>query len=1146
MEEQRDMLRLSRSHRRRLRGHTHRTLFRVELLEDRSLLAGFMVTTTADTGAGSLRQAILDSNATPGPNTIDFKIGTGEQSISPLSPLPSITTPVTIDGTTQPGYTGTPVITIDGTRVTGDGLVLGLTATSSSAGSTIKGLRIELFSGSALIITTDSNLVESNILGFNGTGIELKFGLSANPVTQNTIGGSTNGDGNDIIFSGRDGIEMLIGSDMNAVEGNIIEQSGGNGVEISNASHNVIGGTVTGAGNSILSNSGNGVLIAGTFASDNVVEGNDIGTDGTFGAPNSNGVVVSSSSNTIGGTTVAARNVISANTQDGVLITGNQNVVEGNYVGTGETGTEALGNGSSGVEVNSSSDNTIGGVSGTAGNLILGNRREGILITNLGGTNSVVGNTIRANSDNGIWISDFTHRNTIGGISGNDISDNLGDDVLIQSSSSNVLAGNVLNASLRDGVEITGISISNTIGGTTAPAGNLIENLLADGVAIESPLAQLNILEGNRITENAIGVELIDSIANVIGGTAAGAGNVISQNHGNGISISALATKDLVLGNFIGTDASGQFASPNGVDGVDLNGAAFITIGGTASGAGNVISGNLGSGIKITTNATGVQVLGNDIGTNAAGSSPLPNGSFGVYLTNATSNTIGGIGAGSRNVISGNAASGIGLEAGATNNQVLGNDIGTDSTGLKSLPNGVDGVDLDKALADTVGGSAAGAGNLISGNAGNGISLTAGATSIQVLGNFIGTDSSGTKSLPNAGDGVNFASVAGNTIGGTATGDRNVVSGNAGSGIDFTSAANDNLVVGNYVGTDVSGESPLGNVNGISITSAMGNTVGGIAPGAVNIISGNTSIGIQISNVLARDNTVLGNLIGTDRAGARVLLSPNATTGFPVGILINDSPSNLIGGTMAGAGNVISGFGVAVNISAFNASGNAIQGNLIGTAQNGQVLTNADVIGIYINGAGENLVGGGTSAAGNTIMGYTDYGVYLFGSQSAGNVVQGNRIGQRVTIRELAAKHPTQQLAGVGIQGASSNLIGGATRAMGNTIQGNAEAGVYIFGRANSASNNKIKNNLFENNAYGILLFNAPNNGQYFTLLRTNRFKKNPIANVREFTGPVPSATSSSKKTATRDRKPGHREIRAESRRHHSPQLRDDGKARRG
>ena len=411
-----------------------------------------------------------------------------------------------------------------------------------------------------------------------------------------------------------------------------------------------------------------------------------------------------------------------------------------------------------------------------------------------------------------------------------------------------------------------------------------------------------------------------------------------------------------------------------------------------------------------------------------------------------------------------------------------------------------------------------------------------------VVRNMIGTKASGETPLANTGDGVNLASVGGNTIGGTSIACRNVISGNDGSGIAISGNAASgtvgNLVVNNYIGTDVSGESPVGNVNGVSISAAIDNTIGGIASSAGNVISGNTEIGIQISNSLARNNKVMGNLIGTDQAGIRVFLPPNATTGLPVGILINDSPANVIGGTTTGAGNVISGFGVAVNISAFNASGNAIEGNQIGTAKNGDVLTKSNVIGIYINGAGQNL------AAGNTIMGYTDYGVYLYGSQSTGNVVQGNQIGQRVVPKELAKKHPAQQLAGVAIRGASSNLIGGATSAMGNTILGNAEAGVYIFGEANSASNNKIQNNFFDNNAYGILLFNAANNGQYFTLQRTNRFRKNPIADIREFTGPVTQSTGSSRKTVTTSREHGQRDVRTDAPRHHSPQSRDAGEAR--
>ena len=75
-----------------------------------AILATYSVTNTNDSGAGSLRQAILDANTNAGADTITFAIGTGPQTISPLSPLPTITDPVTIDGTTQPGFSGSPII----------------------------------------------------------------------------------------------------------------------------------------------------------------------------------------------------------------------------------------------------------------------------------------------------------------------------------------------------------------------------------------------------------------------------------------------------------------------------------------------------------------------------------------------------------------------------------------------------------------------------------------------------------------------------------------------------------------------------------------------------------------------------------------------------------------------------------------------------------------------------------------------------------------------------------------------------------------------------------------------------------------------------------------------------------------------------
>jgi len=120
------------------------------------------------------------------------------------------------------------------------------------------------------------------------------------------------------------------------------------------------------------------------------------------------------------------------------------------------------------------------------------------------------------------------------------------------------------------------------------------------------------------------------------------------------------AENNLVQGNFIGTNAAGSAALPNGTiilpgAGVGLSGVSNNTIGGTAAGAGNVISGNINYGIEIRLNtATGNVVQGNFVGTNAAGNGAVPNRWDGIFLDDAPGNTIGGTAAGAGNVISGN------------------------------------------------------------------------------------------------------------------------------------------------------------------------------------------------------------------------------------------------------------------------------------------------------------------------------------------------------------------------------------------------------------------------------------------------------------------------------------------------------------
>jgi hypothetical protein len=131
------------------------------------------VTNTNDSGPGSLRQAILDANATPVTDTIAFSIGSGVQTITPLSALPSISDPVIIDGTTQPGFAGAPIIELNGSGVNGNGLVI------FTGNSTVRGMVINRFGDTGIQIKEgENNVVEGNYLGTDASGTAALGGMA--------------------------------------------------------------------------------------------------------------------------------------------------------------------------------------------------------------------------------------------------------------------------------------------------------------------------------------------------------------------------------------------------------------------------------------------------------------------------------------------------------------------------------------------------------------------------------------------------------------------------------------------------------------------------------------------------------------------------------------------------------------------------------------------------------------------------------------------------------------------------------------------------------------------------------------------------------------------------------------------------------
>ena len=357
-------------------------------------------------------------------------------------------------------------------------------------------------------------------------------------------------------------------------------------------------------------------------------------------------------------------------------------------------------------------------------------------------------------------------------------------------------------------------AIYNTIGGTAAGTGNVIVAAIDDGVHISGSGTSSNLVEGNWIGLNRSGTASykgasfgngLDGIAidtqasnNTIGGTLAGAGNLISNNV-NGVEIND-ASLSLVQGNMIGSDMTGTVALGNTGAGVLVdNGSSSNTVGGPVGGARNLISGN-GQGVVITgTTTTGIMVAGNLIGTDVNGTSNVGNVSAGVSVSGASETTIGGTTILARNIISANAGDGVDINNGASATLIQGDYLGVDQTGTLPLGNADDGVSVNDVAGITIGGMAQGDANVISANAQAGVSIQGSAsTGVVILGNFIGTDLTGTFALGNGTFGVAVDNTPDVIIGGTGAGDRNIFSGNVGAGVGLVAGATGELVEGNF------------------------------------------------------------------------------------------------------------------------------------------------------------------------------------------------------------------------------------------------------------------------------------------------------------------------------------------------------------
>jgi hypothetical protein len=1030
------------------------------------------------------------------------------------------------------------------------------------------------------------NLVEGNYFGFNITGglESLAIGNTLNGIriasSGNTIGGTATAAQNTIGLNKQNGIELDgPGASGNLIDGNVIGLNPGagsdfgntlDGISLNNAGNNTVGGTIAGARN-VISGNNNGITLNGSGATGNLIQGNFVGTkgDGVSRLENSvDGVAINNAPrNTVGGVAAAAANVISGNNR-GITITSTNlsatnpgsvgNMIEGNRIGTDLSGSVPLGNSIDGIAITNSSNNTVGGTAAGAQNVIAFNAGNGILVVS-GTGNAIVSNQIYTNNQLGINLGGGTGvlaNHPGGSTSGPNLNTNY---PVLTAATPNAGATNIQgsfnalpntsytiqffsnpamdptgfgegknligattvrtdgsgNATLNLNLPVTVVSGQFITATATDPNGNtsefsndvedlpvsapanplIVTSTADDGSAgtLRAAIIAANKNPGSEIdfaipnsSSSPVVITLLSAlpaitVPTIINGYSEpgtiingfGSGGIIGNTGGslNG------NTDDDQAQLIIQLDGS-HITAPN-TDGLDLQTSSCVV-------SGLIITGFTGNGITI--NGAGAQgnfIWGNFIGTvpnptagrdfplsvSSSSAKPYGNGGAGI-LVESSNNQIGGNTPGFRNVVQGNQI-GVAFEgSGATGNRLQGNFV------LHSL---AEGIFVDSSN-NTIGEDVSGGGNYISGNGAQGILITGGpgVQGNQVVGNLIGTDlgqhtagttitdiSGGFNPLPNGAQGILINNSPNNTIGGLLTGSRNVIAASGSDGLAIEGAAS----TGNLV---------QGNYFGFNIGLALESlTLGNLLSG-IRIASANNTVG---GTAAAAQNTIglnKGNGIELDGPGASgnliqgnvIGLDPTATISYSNafdGIDLNNAGNNTIGGSVLGARNVISGNNNGITLNGSGAAGNLIQGNYIGTKGDGVTRMENSVDGVALNNAPLNTIGGVNPGAGNVISG-NNRGITITSTNlSATNPgAIGNLVEGNFIGTDPSGSLPIgNSVDGITITNSSNNTVGGTTTGAGNIIAFNAGNGVLI---ASGAGNTILSNQVYGNNQLGINL----------------------------------------------------------------------------
>lgn len=890
--------------------------------------ATYTVTSNADSGAGTLREALTKANADSSKeSTINFNM-TKPVTITLSSALPTITKKITIDGfannmgkssTSALVNNATLYVTIRGKDKAFDGFVV------AAQSCLIKGLNLGDFDRGIYITSGgDYSVLSSNFIGTDslGTAMPNRIGIRIDSCNYVNVSGNTTSGNTDHGMTISNGTGHAIASNfvgMNPL-GTVVVPNGSHGIYIYNC-------TSWKMQNSLLSgNKSSGIYIGAGCSKANIVTcffGTDI--TGLVSVANSrHGIEVNPGTSA---TSLSVQySIMSGNLKSGMNVIGNcsglqvkncffgtdidglnplpngeygswikdcpnflleSSVLSGNgytgltmigkcdgskvshcLIGTDKNGTKALPNGAShkgyelyGAELRDCTKTTIESVA------FSGNFRSGLAITG-----NCAGSTINKCY---LGTDAFGLKALPNGEHGIDAVSGEAVSITNCTISGNASCGLVAGYLQRNGLSLDTCCIGTDKDGKTALpngahgvmlyeydkavitscvlSGNALSGLHAEAKSNDLKVSSSFIgttKDGKSPLPNGMyGIELVNDCENATIKSSVLSGNVNSGLYARWMSDNLKVTECLV-----GVDTTGTLALPNGGYGICIDQSKYAAI------SLSTISGNANSGVYALASSNNLTIDSCCIGTDKAGVNALPNGVDGVYIKSCFDPKI------KSSVLSGNARYGFAITEESTNLTIDSCFVGTALNGSTGLPNGLYGLNINRctnALIDK---------SVISGNIGYGLYVSEDCSGSKISNSYIGTDNKSVQALPNGMDGMYVSDCTSLTL------LSSILSGNIKSGVSFFGDCSDSSVKKCYIGTNSGGTKAIPNgEDGVHLYSAVAVEIGNPNDTKYvdsNFISGNTDAGVCLDGEAAVANSIVSNYIGL--AGDKITSMPNA------------------------------------------------------------------------------------------------------------------------------------------------------------------------------------------------------------------------------------------------------------------------------